>query len=88
MYLIPPSCSRTTSIFGKTDFGLNCFDSTPFILMKRYLGLSLIVVAIMLLLAGYVLDLTRMNAMLLIPFFLLLTGLFLHVFAQKRDSKY
>ena len=56
--------------------------------MKRYLGLSLIVVAIMLLLAGYVLDLTRMNAMLLIPFFLLLTGLFLHVFAQKRDSKY
>ena len=56
--------------------------------MKHYLGLSLIILAILLLLVGYVFGLTQINAMLMLPFILLLTGLFLHVFVQKRDSKY
>ncbi len=56
--------------------------------MKRYIGLSLIALAIVLLLAVHLLGLTRLNVMLLVPLSFLLTGLFLHIYFQKRDSRY
>jgi len=56
--------------------------------MKRYVGLILVILGVLWLLADFAFSLTGLNVLLAVPLLLLLSGVCLHVFVQKRDSKY
>ena len=56
--------------------------------LKKHIGMGLIIVGVALLTTLHVLHLTFVNMLLLIPLSFILVGLFLHVRAIKKESRY
>ena len=56
--------------------------------MKKYIGLSLIIVGCIWLATEVYFHFTYPNILLILPYMMILSGSFLHVFMQKRTSKY
>ncbi len=56
--------------------------------LRDHLGMGLMLLGTTLLLAVHLLRLTFVNALLIVPFVLILLGLLLHVRAIKRQSQY
>jgi hypothetical protein len=54
----------------------------------RYTGLALIVIGTFWLLADLFWGFMHLNLMLVVPLFLMIAGVFLHVWMQKRESRY
>ncbi len=57
---------------------------------KRWVGIILMIIGVLWLCSDYVWQLSRfnLNALLVIPLLLLLIGLFLYVYAVKKESRY
>ncbi|MBQ9668456.1 MAG: hypothetical protein IJV45_06935 [Prevotella sp.] len=56
--------------------------------LRKYGGLALIIIGVLLLTGLHLAHFTVVNALLLIPLGLILTGVVLHVWMMKRDSRY
>ena len=56
--------------------------------LKNALGLMLMVLGTVLLAILHVLNLTFVNALLFLPLLLILAGIIIHVYMQKRQSRY
>lgn len=56
--------------------------------LKKYIGWSLIVLGILLLVTLQLLHLNFINAPLFIALGIIILGLILHVWSQKRESRY
>ena len=56
--------------------------------LKNALGLMLMVLGTVLLAILHVLNLTFVNALLFLPLLLILVGIIIHVYMQKRESRY
>ena len=56
--------------------------------MKRYIGVFLIALGIVLLVVAGLTGLSHFNLFLLLPYSIIIIGLCLHVWQQKRQSKY
>ena len=54
----------------------------------RYAGLALMLLGTACLVALHIVQLTFVNRLTVIPLALIVTGLVLHVWAMKRESKY
>lgn len=54
----------------------------------RYTGLALIVIGTLWLLSDLIWGFFHLNFMLVVPLFLMIAGAFLHVWMQKRESRY
>ena len=56
--------------------------------LKNALGLMLMALGTVLLAVLHVLNLTFVNALLFLPLLLILVGIIIHVYMQKRQSRY
>ncbi len=56
--------------------------------LKNALGLMLMALGTVLLVVLHVLNLTFVNALLFVPLLLILAGIVVHVYMQKRQSRY
>ena len=56
--------------------------------LKNALGLMLMALGTVLLAVLHVLNLAFVNALLFLPLLLILTGIIIHVYMQKRQSRY
>ena len=56
--------------------------------MKKYLGLGLVVVGVLLLVVLKVVRLTFVNTLLLAPLFIIIIGVVLYVWAMKKENLY
>lgn len=56
--------------------------------MKKYLGLTLIVVGVLMLVGLKLVRLTFVNLLLRVPLLLVIAGVVLHVWQLKRESRY
>ena len=54
----------------------------------KYLGLTLIVVGVIILLVSYLAHLTHLHMPLLLGLFLIVGGAIAHIVTMKRDSRY
>ncbi len=56
--------------------------------LKNTLGLMLMALGTVLLAVLHVLNLTFVNALLFLPLLLIMAGIIIHVYMQKRESRY
>ena len=56
--------------------------------IRKRLGLGLVILGVALLVVLHLLHFTFVNMLLLVPLFLILAGIILHVWMMKRDSLY
>lgn len=56
--------------------------------IKKYAGLSILLLGIMLLVVFHVLHLNFINTLLMLSLGLMIVGLVLHVWARKNESRY
>ena len=56
--------------------------------LKNTLGLMLMALGTVLLAVLHVLNLTFLNALLFLPLLLIMAGIIIHVYMQKRQSRY